>query len=214
MLGLGVGLRFPRLPGVVPFGSFTAPDPAPIRLPGLPVRSARAIRLASTGPCFPAVPSRHRTGVHRPSQHTDAGAGMQEEFRAGADTFARRGRRLAHRVRTHGRGRARRDPRRARDRARERRGDGGGLADARAARAGRRRAARCSVCTRVCRSPRADRSATAASRPIASRSSRDRWRSRARDLDELAAQVRVTVLHEVGHYFGMDDVRLHELGWA
>jgi predicted Zn-dependent protease with MMP-like domain len=37
---------------------------------------------------------------------------------------------------------------------------------------------------------------------------------RARDLDELAAQVRVTVLHEVGHYFGMDDVRLHELGWA
>jgi predicted Zn-dependent protease with MMP-like domain len=37
---------------------------------------------------------------------------------------------------------------------------------------------------------------------------------RARDLDELAAQVRVTVLHEVGHYFGMDDVRLRELGWA
>jgi predicted Zn-dependent protease with MMP-like domain len=37
---------------------------------------------------------------------------------------------------------------------------------------------------------------------------------RARDVDELAAQVRVTVLHEVGHYFGMDDVRLHELGWA
>jgi predicted Zn-dependent protease with MMP-like domain len=26
--------------------------------------------------------------------------------------------------------------------------------------------------------------------------------------------VRVTVLHEVGHYFGMDDARLHELGWA
>lgn len=37
---------------------------------------------------------------------------------------------------------------------------------------------------------------------------------RARDVDELAAQVRVTVLHEVGHYFGMDDVRLRELGWA
>lgn len=37
---------------------------------------------------------------------------------------------------------------------------------------------------------------------------------RARDVDELAAQVRVTVLHEVGHYFGMDDERLHELGWA
>jgi len=37
---------------------------------------------------------------------------------------------------------------------------------------------------------------------------------RARDRDELVAQVRVTVLHEVGHYFGMDDARLHELGWA
>ena len=37
---------------------------------------------------------------------------------------------------------------------------------------------------------------------------------RARDADALAAQVRVTVLHEVGHYFGMDDVRLRELGWA
>jgi predicted Zn-dependent protease with MMP-like domain len=37
---------------------------------------------------------------------------------------------------------------------------------------------------------------------------------RARDVDALAAQVRVTVLHEVGHYFGMDDERLRELGWA
>jgi len=26
--------------------------------------------------------------------------------------------------------------------------------------------------------------------------------------------VRVTVLHEVGHYFGMTDERLHEMGWA
>ncbi len=30
----------------------------------------------------------------------------------------------------------------------------------------------------------------------------------------LAAQVRVTVLHEVGHHFGIDDDRLRELGWA
>lgn len=37
---------------------------------------------------------------------------------------------------------------------------------------------------------------------------------RARDEDELAEQVRVTVLHEIGHHFGMDDARLHELGWA
>ena len=31
---------------------------------------------------------------------------------------------------------------------------------------------------------------------------------------DLAAQIRVTVLHEVGHHFGIDDVRLDELGWA
>jgi predicted Zn-dependent protease with MMP-like domain len=36
----------------------------------------------------------------------------------------------------------------------------------------------------------------------------------ARDEDDLARHVRVTVLHEVGHYFGLDDDRLHELGWA
>jgi predicted Zn-dependent protease with MMP-like domain len=36
----------------------------------------------------------------------------------------------------------------------------------------------------------------------------------ARDREELAAQVRVTVLHEVGHWFGMTDARLRELGWA
>jgi predicted Zn-dependent protease with MMP-like domain len=36
----------------------------------------------------------------------------------------------------------------------------------------------------------------------------------ARDEGDLAAQVRVTVLHEIGHYFGMDDDQLRELGWA
>jgi predicted Zn-dependent protease with MMP-like domain len=36
----------------------------------------------------------------------------------------------------------------------------------------------------------------------------------ARDEADLLAQVRVTVLHEVGHYFGMSESRLHELGWA
>ncbi len=34
------------------------------------------------------------------------------------------------------------------------------------------------------------------------------------DLDELADEVYVTVLHEIGHYFGIDDERLHELGWG
>jgi predicted Zn-dependent protease with MMP-like domain len=38
--------------------------------------------------------------------------------------------------------------------------------------------------------------------------------SLARDEDDLALRVRVTVLHEVGHYFGMSEARLHELGWA
>ncbi|MCW2540936.1 MAG: hypothetical protein JWN95_2661 [Frankiales bacterium] len=31
--------------------------------------------------------------------------------------------------------------------------------------------------------------------------------------DEVVEQVRRTVIHEVGHHFGIDDSRLHELGW-
>ena len=31
--------------------------------------------------------------------------------------------------------------------------------------------------------------------------------------DELAAEIRTTVLHEVAHHLGIDDDRLHELGW-
>ncbi len=30
--------------------------------------------------------------------------------------------------------------------------------------------------------------------------------------DDVRDQVRTTVLHEIGHYFGIDDERLHELG--
>ncbi len=30
--------------------------------------------------------------------------------------------------------------------------------------------------------------------------------------EEVREQVRTTVLHEIGHYFGIDDERLHELG--
>jgi predicted Zn-dependent protease with MMP-like domain len=36
----------------------------------------------------------------------------------------------------------------------------------------------------------------------------------ARDDEDLTESVRRTVLHEVGHYFGMTDARLRELGWA
>ena len=32
--------------------------------------------------------------------------------------------------------------------------------------------------------------------------------------DEVVHQVRVTVIHEVAHHFGIDDARLSELGWA
>ena len=31
--------------------------------------------------------------------------------------------------------------------------------------------------------------------------------------EEVADQVRRTVIHEVGHYFGINDDRLRELGW-
>ena len=34
------------------------------------------------------------------------------------------------------------------------------------------------------------------------------------DLDDLADEVRITVVHEFGHHVGIDDERLHELGWA
>jgi predicted Zn-dependent protease with MMP-like domain len=32
--------------------------------------------------------------------------------------------------------------------------------------------------------------------------------------DEVVDEVGVTVVHEVAHHFGIDDRRLHELGWA
>jgi predicted Zn-dependent protease with MMP-like domain len=36
----------------------------------------------------------------------------------------------------------------------------------------------------------------------------------ARSPEELARRVRVTLLHEVGHHFGIGEARLHELGWS
>ena len=32
--------------------------------------------------------------------------------------------------------------------------------------------------------------------------------------DEVVDEVAVTVVHEIAHHFGIDDDRLHELGWA
>ncbi|MCL3777741.1 metallopeptidase family protein [Actinomyces sp. 186855] len=35
-----------------------------------------------------------------------------------------------------------------------------------------------------------------------------------RDREELVEEISVTVIHEVAHHFGIDDERLHELGWG
>jgi predicted Zn-dependent protease with MMP-like domain len=32
--------------------------------------------------------------------------------------------------------------------------------------------------------------------------------------EELVAEVRITVVHEIAHHFGIDDDRLHDLGYA
>ena len=36
----------------------------------------------------------------------------------------------------------------------------------------------------------------------------------ARTPEDLARRVRVTLLHEVGHHFGIGEQRLRELGWS
>lgn len=34
------------------------------------------------------------------------------------------------------------------------------------------------------------------------------------DADEVVEEVRITVVHEIAHHFGIDDDRLHDLGYA
>ncbi len=34
------------------------------------------------------------------------------------------------------------------------------------------------------------------------------------DVEELKDQIHVTLVHEIAHYYGIDDDHLHELGWA
>ena len=34
------------------------------------------------------------------------------------------------------------------------------------------------------------------------------------DLDELRDQVHITLVHEIAHFYGIDDDRLHDLGWG
>jgi len=35
----------------------------------------------------------------------------------------------------------------------------------------------------------------------------------AADLDDLKDQIHVTLVHEIAHFYGIDDAQLHELGW-
>jgi predicted Zn-dependent protease with MMP-like domain len=34
------------------------------------------------------------------------------------------------------------------------------------------------------------------------------------DIEELKEQIHVTLVHEIAHFYGIDDSRLHELGWG
>jgi len=34
------------------------------------------------------------------------------------------------------------------------------------------------------------------------------------DLVELREEIRITLVHEIAHFYGIDDDRLHELGWG
>ena len=34
------------------------------------------------------------------------------------------------------------------------------------------------------------------------------------DLEELRDQIHVTLVHEIAHFYGIDDAQLHELGWG
>lgn len=38
--------------------------------------------------------------------------------------------------------------------------------------------------------------------------------ARCDDEDELRDEVHTTLVHEIAHFFGIDDEQLHELGWA
>ena len=38
--------------------------------------------------------------------------------------------------------------------------------------------------------------------------------ARCRTEEEVVEQVTITVVHEIAHHFGIDDARLHELGWG
>jgi predicted Zn-dependent protease with MMP-like domain len=34
------------------------------------------------------------------------------------------------------------------------------------------------------------------------------------DRDELVAEIRITLVHEIAHFYGLSEERIHELGWG
>ena len=34
------------------------------------------------------------------------------------------------------------------------------------------------------------------------------------DHDELVAEIRITLVHEIAHFYGLSEARIHELGWG
>lgn len=34
------------------------------------------------------------------------------------------------------------------------------------------------------------------------------------DIQQLRDEIHVTLVHEIGHFYGIDDAQLHELGWG
>ncbi|MCC6270494.1 MAG: metallopeptidase family protein, partial [Microbacteriaceae bacterium] len=33
-------------------------------------------------------------------------------------------------------------------------------------------------------------------------------------VEELKDQIHITLVHEIAHFYGIDEAKLHELGWA
>lgn len=34
------------------------------------------------------------------------------------------------------------------------------------------------------------------------------------DMDDLVSEIRVTLVHEIAHFYGLSEERIHELGWG
>lgn len=43
---------------------------------------------------------------------------------------------------------------------------------------------------------------------------RDSLLAHCTNLDELVAEIRVTLVHEIAHFYGLSEQRIHELGWG